>query len=121
MKKRALVFSSMVAGLVLAVVARLYLFPIDRNQRATATLQSVTDIAEAIRTFKSDFGQFPRDLQQLKSASRSYVHATATLSDAWGQPLVYRIEAGKGFILYSKGGNGIDENGQGDDISPVSN
>ena len=84
MNTRALVLSLMVAGLILTVIARLYLFPMDRNQRATATLQSVTDIAEAIQTFKSDFGQFPRDLDQLKSASRPYVLGAATLSDAWG-------------------------------------
>lgn len=38
--------------------------------------------------------------------------------DDWGNPFVYRVTPGaKGYMLYSRGGNGIDEYGNGDDIA----
>ena len=43
-----------------------------------------------------------------------------SIPDGWRQPLIYR-PAGQGerapFALYSIGPNGMDERGQGDDIS----
>nr|WP_315490797.1 type II secretion system protein GspG [uncultured Rhodoferax sp.] len=38
--------------------------------------------------------------------------------DDWGNPFVYRVSPGvKGYMLYSRGANGIDEFGDGDDIT----
>ncbi len=37
-------------------------------------------------------------------------------TDAWGNAFVYKL-TGEGFALYSVGENGVDENGEGDDIS----
>jgi len=74
----------------------------------------------ALRVFREDQGQYPPSLEALKFKRESgppYALGTSYDRDAWGNALVYRVPGnGHPFDLYSKGLNGIDESGSGDDV-----
>lgn len=102
----------------------------------------VTAIAKAIERFRSERGRLPdastwiRELRERDSKGRPYytfngmMYAShkderrgnvEDLADPWWGEYVYRPGASDGrrdFLLYSKGPNGRDDGGSGDDILP---
>jgi hypothetical protein len=63
-----------------------------------------------INQYRAEKGTTPESLADA-------IGNTSEQVDGWGRPLVYRrLDGGNGFILYSLGANGIDENGAGDDV-----
>jgi len=83
-------------------------------------------VGDALSLFHSDIGRYPtleEGLEVLGAETEGkgpYLRAMRSIPDGWRQPLIYR-PAGQGerapFALYSIGPNGVDEGGQGDDIS----
>ena len=76
-------------------------------------LMAQRDLHTAIRIYKVEREQLPRSLNQL--------HETGYLLylplDVWNRPYIYHLtENSSGYSLYSKGENGRDEQGGGDDI-----
>lgn len=58
----------------------------------------------------------------LKSRLRNGIEAQPVdiyLVDYWGNEIIYKITASDKYILYSRGINAIDEDGEGDDISNI--
>ena len=53
----------------------------------------------------------------LKSLEKQLANLKPFEIDEWGNKIVY-VKKDKGYLLYSRGPNGIDEKGKGDDISP---
>jgi general secretion pathway protein G len=86
----------------------------------------VAMVGDALSLFYSDIGRYPtleEGLEVLGAETEGkgpYLRAMRSIPDGWRQPLIYR-PAGQGerapFALYSIGPNGMDEGGQGDDIS----
>lgn len=71
-------------------------------------------MATSLEAFKQDFGHYPAQFQTLREQ-----HYRPRLDkDPWGKEYVYlrtpRTE--RGFLLYSRGPNGLDDKTQGDDI-----
>jgi hypothetical protein len=68
-------------------------------------------LAFALAAFQRDHGRYPDKLDEL---ARNYLEKIPDdlFSD---KPLIYRLEA-EGYLLYSVGLNGIDEDGRGDDV-----
>ena len=66
----------------------------------------------AVSQYRAEKGTAPDSLAAINGPG-----ARGEQVDAWGRPLVYRrLDGGNGYILYSLGANGIDENGAGDDV-----
>jgi hypothetical protein len=70
-------------------------------------------IAFALAAYKSDHGRYPEDLDAL---TPNYLD-TITIDLFSGQPLLYRPSA-NGYLLYSVGVNGRDEEGHGTEDDP---
>jgi hypothetical protein len=78
-------------------------------------------VAFALAAYRAEHGQYPDDLSALAPA---YLDAIPTDLYSAGKPLRYRRSAADGFVLYSVGVNGVDEDGRtptdqpaGDDVS----
>ncbi|WP_143226700.1 hypothetical protein [Acidovorax sp. 62] len=79
----------------------------------TMELLQLSDVHTTIQLYKHDFKGLPSDLDQLYERGQILVPPR----DHWGHPYVYsRIEGLPGYVLYSKGKDGIDQRGGGDDI-----
>ena len=72
----------------------------------------------ALDAFEHDHGEYPAALHALKPDSGpTYIKGSNYDRDAWGDALRYRVPGKEHpFDLYSRGVNGIDEAGGGDDI-----
>jgi len=74
----------------------------------------------AIAMYRQDMGKFPSAdnyFAELKGYIDTSDHERFSI-DRWGQRIVYLVPGKHGaFDLYSLGANGIDEQGEGDDIS----
>ncbi|HUR54490.1 MAG TPA: hypothetical protein VMZ71_10185 [Gemmataceae bacterium] len=81
----------------------------DRNTQTQQNLQ----VAFALAIFKQDTGRYPAELGELAPK-----YLPAVPGDVFtGKPLVYRVE-GTGYVFYSFGMNGKDDNGQWYDDEP---
>ncbi len=70
-------------------------------------------VVVVLRRYKNKYGQWPDRLDDVKESAKDEIFI-----DAHNNPFVYRL-TDDGFMLYSKGKNGIDEGGQYDDGWPV--
>ena len=90
-----------------------------------ATEIALQQMRSAIQVFSIDRGALPNSLGDLLGSSSSfpsgYLPGGALPKDGWGRDLIYHLtsqdESGGSFQLYSRGPNGLDEGGAGDDIS----
>ncbi len=73
-----------------------------------AELQARTRLlgcAAAVRLYRIRTGRYPSKLEQL--------HLGDLIIDPFtGKPFIYRVDARKGFLLYSVGSNGVDDGGR---------
>jgi hypothetical protein len=81
----------------------------DRNEQVQRNLR----LAFALAAYQSDRGQHPKTLEEL---SPRYL-ASIPQDLFTGKALVYR-PSDKGYLLYSLGPNGMDDQGRGEDDSP---
>jgi hypothetical protein len=71
-------------------------------------------LAAAVDRFRSDKNELPSNLDQVLG-----VYIRSEGRDPWGNSYIYRqTAAAAGYLLYSRGANGIDEGGAGDDVLP---
>ena len=84
---------------------------------------ALQQVRSAITIYRLDNDVLPNSLDDLAGSSEAfpdgYLSGGSLPLDGWGNDLVYvRNEAeGDVYRLYSKGQNGIDESGSGDDVS----
>jgi len=74
--------------------------------RRSETIRRGTLVVVALRRYKDDRGSWPPDLKAAEAYGEDL-----SWSDAWDRPFVYKPD-GAGFILYSVGNNGVDEEGR---------
>ncbi len=83
------------------------------------TTVAFTEVAVAITLFQLDQGdKLPATLAELSQKSTNYPGGYidgALPKDGWGRDLLYKVD-GTSFTLWSKGPNGVDEQGAGDDV-----
>ncbi|MDR3480815.1 MAG: type II secretion system protein GspG [Burkholderiaceae bacterium] len=76
-------------------------------------------VRQAIDAFQKQTGSFPSNengTEQLARGGNPFL--IGPVSDRWGRPYIYRrISTAPGYVVYSTGFNGIDEHGEGDDIT----
>ena len=73
----------------------------------------VESFQQLVQLYEHDFKKLPLSLDEL---FRPYLKSPP--KDRWGNDFVYKVTGDQpGYLLYSKGKNGIDENGDGDDIT----
>ena len=95
-----------------------------------ATVASIANIKSALRMFEVTFDRFPttdEGLDALINPPQSsngeehepFLDSDVVPTDGWGQPFRYRTPGlyNKSYDLWSIGANGIDEDGNGDDIT----
>lgn len=101
------------------------------KHRYSSTERLLQAVDVAMRHYRSEFSALPRDLDTLVTYERidkrygAHVRSQGTLKvlvDSWGRPITYRLTGANQmtYLLYSSGANGVDEDGQGDDILTTS-
>lgn len=82
---------------------------------------ALAQVRAALNVYSSDQGQLPGALTDLLGGSEAYpsgfLPAGSLPADGWGNDLVYKRGEGDAYSLYSKGPNGRDDGGTGDDIT----
>jgi general secretion pathway protein G len=110
----------------LAVVIFPALAPPTLYTNEMAARADLGGLLQALEAFKKDHGRYPTPDESLDalidpSPGRGYVISRHAITDPWGHVFVYRAPGPKqegGLMVYSRGPNGIDEGGAGDDIVP---
>lgn len=109
-----------ILGLLASLVAPNLFGNVDKAARQTAKTQ-MSALETALETYRLDVGDFPQDLNELRSSAKAgwdgpYMKKDIPL-DPWKNPYVYRVpgEDGRDFYLasYGKDGQmgGEDDNG----------
>jgi len=85
------------------------------------TLDTMRFLATRLAVYKLEAGRYPDRLEQLVEATESYprgfLDGRELPLDAWQGPLSYSVTAdGSGYKLWSKGPDGLDQSGEGDDL-----
>lgn len=88
------------------------------------TALSLEMIQDVIGDWYVKTNKYPQNLDELKDdfikENKKYPNLIKSfLFDSWGNPYVYSLPSlrpGDDYSLYSKGKNGVDEKGEGDDI-----
>lgn len=113
-----------VIGLIAAVLTPNLLSQLSRAKAKAAQLQLKT-VAAAVVMYRDDVGRLPSASEGLavlvdqpanaETWTGPYVEDSASLSDPWGHPIQYALQAGRqGFVVKSlgadgePGGNGAD-------------
>jgi len=89
---------------VMASMGQESLVGIETVLRKAETIRRGTLVIVALRRHKDERGAWPQELEAAKAYAKD-----ALLVDAWDRPFVYKPSA-DGFVLYSTGANGADEN-----------
>ncbi len=86
------------------------------SSRLRYTQYTLEEIENGLDLCRKETGSLPVTLSALvPDYRRNKGH------DAWSNAYVYRlVSEGKGYVLYSRGANGIDEQGEGDDVTAAS-
>jgi hypothetical protein len=74
--------------------------------RRAETIRRGTLAISVLRRYKDERGSWPQDLEAIETYRKG-----VSRTDAWDRPFVYKPTA-DGFVLYSTGANGVDENGR---------
>ena len=88
--------------------------------------QDLRIIHQVLERFRQDHGRYPAQSESLdvlvdSSPGGQYLVSRHAITDPWGNAFVYRAPDPSQKIppvIYSRGPNGIDEGGHGDDILP---
>jgi hypothetical protein len=91
------------------------------SSMASHTENDIRNLAGTLESYRVDTGSYPDPHEYwltLQQAGMWYLREPGPARDLWGQPLVYRLPGKHGaFDLYSVGPDGVDSDGQRDDIS----
>ena len=119
------------ALIFLLIVLRLFLDPstLHASSKIGSARAQLMLIENSIETFKNDVGRYPTTEEGLDAVRTSppqasnwdgpYIHKEIP-PDPWGHPYVYHSPAKFGtkpYDLYSLGDNGIDDQGERDDVT----
>lgn len=104
-------------GILMAVAAYSLMGQGERG-RVTATRASLMTIRTALDQYNLTHGRYPPSLALLQSGPMPLLDPARPLKDAWKNDFLYVTPGreGRAFELYSKGPNGVFENGGGDDL-----
>ncbi len=95
--------------------------------RRSAAMMSIRGIETALLEFEMNYGRFPDDLEELvdppdpPAGGEPLEYLDRIPRDPWGHRFIYNFPAehsGDDFDLYSSGNNGMDDQGEEDDIAP---
>ncbi len=86
------------------------------------TQANLVSIQGAIMVYQMELGALPGDLEQLNQPQKDWPNGflktfDCSLSDAWGNELIYNATADGTYLLYSCGADGVDNQLGGDDIT----
>ncbi|MES2952867.1 MAG: type II secretion system protein GspG [Pseudomonadota bacterium] len=85
------------------------------SSRLQYTRLDLEEIEDALTLYRKEKGVLPETLNSL--ASSGYLKKSVA-ADGWHHPYVYQAIAGGGYYaLYSRGVDGVDESGNGDDVT----
>lgn len=85
------------------------------SSRLQYTRLDLEQLESVLALYRKEKGALPESLKLL--SSNSYLKQSVT-ADGWGNPYVYRLVAeSRNYVLYSRGVNGVDESGDGDDVT----
>ena len=91
------------------------------SSRASRTENDIQYLALAIRLYQTDFGRLPSPAgfgDEIRDARIWDPEGKGPPKDAWGRPIILRVPGQHGaFDLYSWGADGIDQQGDLDDVS----
>lgn len=92
--------------------------PDERREQALATLSA---LSTRITVFRLDQGRLPASLDELAKATpnypRGFLEGLDIAADPWGASYAYELNSsGEAFRLWSKGPDGVDAAGEGDDV-----
>ncbi|MDD5135756.1 MAG: type II secretion system major pseudopilin GspG [Candidatus Omnitrophica bacterium] len=91
----------------------------EQAKRAAAKADIEANIASALDLYEIDHGSYPESLDTLmekKEGKGPYLKKSAI--DPWGHPYKYVYPGTHGdYDLYSFGKDGVDNNGEGDDVT----
>ena len=85
----------------------------------------MANLSNGCFVYKIEFNEYPNSLEDLlkptKDWPNGFYNEKELPKDPWGNPYNYKKleEAGKNYVIWSFGPNGIDEKGMGDDIKKV--
>jgi len=110
--------------LLLVVIGFVVGLPLVRvgDNAVGAARHTLTVTAELLERFRQQRGVYPRDIHEIDALLAGDIpaaNAERLHTDPWGHPITYRFPARDPmceFELYSKGPNGRDEQGGGDDV-----
>ncbi len=74
--------------------------------RVNSTLTEINETHKKVGVYYSKHNEYPKSLSELKGRE---------IIDSWGQNLIYKRKS-ESYLLFSIGVNGIDEQGNGDDV-----
>lgn len=88
----------------------------------SATLKALRSVRTGLVIYKSQYSRVPASLDELVKGSdafpKGFLETQEVPKDGWGHALVYAARAGEpAFDLRSMGPNGVDDQGNGDDVS----
>jgi hypothetical protein len=116
-----------VSGSVIAIFLVLILYPATRlmdsgpYHKRDKAHRDLEGFSVLLQSFYIRYQRYPSDEEGLRAALAMTPGGEAVkdrrISDPWGRPYVYHSKPSGLPDVYSVGPNGIDEHGQGDDIS----
>lgn len=103
---------------VLTAIAAVSITGQGERAKRRATLASMSVIKSALQQYHLDKSMFPANLLALQSGTTPYLDKDKPLLDGWKHPFLYQTPGsnGRDFDLFSMGGNGVFEQGGGDDL-----
>jgi general secretion pathway protein G len=103
---------------VLTAVAAYSVFGQGERAKRKATRASMDVIKHALDQYHLEKSAWPPSLGALTMGTTPYLDKDKPLVDGWKQPFLYQTPGSNGhdFDLISKGGNGVYEGGNGDDV-----
>ena len=113
--------SWMIVGLTLVIVAAWIVFRATRWESYTKTDETMAHIRfimDSVDGYWKVKGRFPTQEEGFDTLIKEQMLGPKATVDPWGQAIVYvcRLPDCSKVLVYSKGPNGIDEAGKGDDI-----
>ena len=119
-----LMVALLIIGLLSAVVLPRFVGKAEKAKKQAAKMQ-VKVLDSEIQNFYFDMSRFPERLGELVEDPGSdkwdgpYLKPPKIPEDPWGNEYVYEklSSGGMRFRVYSPGPDGVDQNGEGDDIS----
>jgi len=92
------------------------------DEARSETRRRLQEVKIGLVVYKGDKGGFPGALSDLlvptSTYPRGFLNSDDLPTDGWGNPLRYSIQAeGGGYRLWSSGPDGVDNGGDGDDLS----